>query len=128
MKEVHHRVKNNLQIITSLLSLQALDIKDEKVNKVFKDSQYRINAMALVHEMLYQSENLSLVDYGKYIVKLVQSLVNSYSDGLHEVELDFELPELLLSIDVAIPLGIMINEMITNSMKYAFKDISDRLI
>lgn len=128
LKEVHHRVKNNLQIITSLLSLQALDIKDEKVNKVFKDSQYRINAMALVHEMLYQSENLSLVDYGKYIVKLVQSLVNSYSDGLHEVELDFDLPELLLSIDVAIPLGIMINEMITNSMKYAFKDISDRLI
>lgn len=128
LKEVHHRVKNNLQIITSLLSLQALDIKDEKVNKVFKDSQYRINAMALVHEMLYQSENLSLVDYGKYIERLVYSLVSSYSDGIHEVKLDFDLPKLLLSIDVAIPLGIMINEIITNSMKYAFKDTEMRLI
>jgi len=121
LKEIHHRVKNNLQVITSLLSLQSSNIEDSKTKEIFKVSQFRINAMAMLHEELYQSEDLSKIGYGKYLQKLVEHLITSIKGPDNNIDLSIEVPETLkLNIDTAIPLGLLINEVITNSLKYGF--------
>lgn len=121
LKEIHHRVKNNLQVITSLLSLQSNSIDNPKVHDIFRVSQYRINAMAVLHETLYQSNDLSKIDYAQYLQKLIDYLIVSIKGTKASIQLDLELPEgLMLNIDTAIPLGLLINEIVTNSLKYGF--------
>jgi two-component sensor histidine kinase len=122
LKEIHHRVKNNLQIITSLLSLQAISIKDEKTKTFFDNSQYRINSMSLIHEMLYQSDILSEINYKDYLNKLLNKLVYTFKGFNHNINILIDVPEMYLNIDTAIPLGLLINEIVTNSLKYAFRD------
>lgn len=120
LKELHHRVKNNMQVISSMLSLQSNIIDNPIVNKVFQDSQLRIESMAIVHDLLYQSKNLSDIRFSDYINALVLDLVNSYKGIENNITIDIQVPEIEFNIQKAIPLGLFINEIITNSLKYAF--------
>jgi PAS domain S-box-containing protein len=120
LKEIHHRVKNNLQVISSLLKLQAGYIKDDRILEVFKESQNRIRAMALIHEKLYQSEDLAKSNFAEYIRSLATDLFRSYSVNSRMVKLNLKVEDVRLSIDTAIPCGLIINELISNSLKYAF--------
>lgn len=122
LKEIHHRVKNNLQVITSLLSLQSSFIKDEDTKGLFRYSQYRINSMGLVHEMLYKSEDISKINYGNYASNLVSSLITSMKGSENNVKLKLNIPDISINIDTAIPLGLLINEIITNSLKYGIRN------
>ncbi len=118
LREIHHRVKNNIQIISSLLSLQSKNIKDNKYAEMLRDSQDRIRSMALIHEKLYQSENLADINFNEYIKLLVQSLFRSY--GIRRIKLKMEVEDVSLDIDIAIPCGLIINELVSNSLKHAF--------
>jgi PAS domain S-box-containing protein len=120
LREVHHRVKNNLQIIVSLLNLQSRYIKDEITLSAFRESQNRVRAMALVHEKLYQSADLKNIDFGNYIRFLGKNLFQFFGMTGKGVTLSMDIPDIFLTIDTAIPLGLMINELISNSLKYAF--------
>lgn len=122
LKEVHHRVKNNLQIISSILNLQSSYIEDEKILEIIEESRHRIRSMAIIHENLYQTTNFSSINFRNYSRELVRNLISSYQFN-KEVEIDLqENVEMVdLSLDQAIPCGLVINELITNSMKYAFE-------
>ncbi len=122
LREIHHRVKNNMQIISSLLMLQEELSKDEKVNEMLKDSQNRIMSMALIHEKLYRSENLSKINLKEYIDDLVDGLFQSYGTGEDKVTLNINVENVLFGIDSAIPCGLIINELISNSLKHAFPE------
>ncbi|MBU2975503.1 sensor histidine kinase [Zobellia sp. B3R18] len=128
LKEIHHRVKNNLQVITSLLSLQSSFIKDDKIKGLFRYSQYRINSMAIIHEMLYRSKDLSRINYGDYVHQLASKLIASMRGSEKKIDLKIEAEELHLNLDTSVPLGLMINEIITNSLKYGFKNKDEGLI
>lgn len=127
MKEIHHRVKNNLQIVNSLLRLQSFEVKDEKILAMFKESQDRILSMAKLHEQLYQSEDFVFIDIKTHFETLVKSLINEYQVGVN-IKLDIKVEEVDIGVKTLVPLGLMINEMITNSLKYAFKDRTDGII
>lgn len=120
LREIHHRVKNNLQVISSLLNLQAEHIKDSQYTEMLKDSQHRIRAMALIHEKLYQSENLAYIDFDEYITSLVAGLVWSYGGKRDKVAVKTETEDIALGIDTAIPCGLIINELVSNALKHAF--------
>jgi len=122
LREIHHRVKNNMQVISSLLILQEELSKDEKVIEMLKDSQNRIMSMALIHEKLYRSENLSKIDLKEYIDDLVSGLFQSYGISDDEVTLNINVENFSLGIDSAIPCGLIINELVSNSLKHAFPD------
>lgn len=123
LKEVHHRVKNNLQIVSSLLNLQSENITDEKYLGLIKESQNRINSMALVHEMLYKSKDLSKIELKQYIEKLCSSVNMSYSSPDKEIIFDYAIESgVFLEIDMMIPIGLMLNEILSNSYKYAFPE------
>ncbi len=122
LKEIHHRVKNNLQIISSLLYLQSKSIKEEGALYMFKESQNRIKSMALIHEKLYRSEDLARIDFAEYIRNLTGSLSRSYEINPNKVELKINVDKTSLGIDTAIPCGLIINELVSNSLKYAFPD------
>ncbi|MFT6502985.1 MAG: two-component sensor histidine kinase [Crocinitomicaceae bacterium] len=128
LKEIHHRVKNNLQIITSLLSLQSSFIEDDTTKALFRYSQYRINSMAMIHEMLYKTEDVSKISYNEYVQMLVSSLIVSMKGTANNVETEVNVPDIHLNIDTAIPLGLLMNEIVTNSLKYGLKDDSAGLI
>jgi two-component sensor histidine kinase len=128
LKEIHHRVKNNLQVITSLLSLQSSFIEDEKTKELFSYSQYRINAMAVIHEMLYQTENISKINYGDYVRNLISGLIRSMKGENNKINLKINVEKINLNIDTAIPLGLLINEIVTNSLKYGFVGDTEREI
>ena len=119
LQEIHHRVKNNLQIIASLLSLQSGYVTDASTLAQFQACEGRIRSMALIHEKLYQSETLATVDLADYTVSLVNILVRSYSSD-SDVAVEFALAPVEVGIDTAVPLGLVINELVTNAMKYAF--------
>ncbi|MCK9150344.1 sensor histidine kinase [Methanobacterium alcaliphilum] len=120
LKEIHHRVKNNLQIISSLLSLQSDNIKDNQDKKIFKESQDRIKSMALIHEQLYQSKDLARINFATYVNNMMVYLFHSYSmDKMIDLKLDLD--NINLEIETAIPCGLIINELVSNSLKHAFK-------
>jgi len=120
MKEIHHRVKNNLMVIQSLLNLQSKYIKDPEVIKIFKESQNRAKSMALIHQRLYQSEDLKRIDFGEYAQALSVDLFNTYITKKDKIKLDINVESLKLDINTAIPLGLILNEILSNSLKYAF--------
>ncbi len=120
LKEIHHRVKNNLQIISSLLSLQGGYIQDEKILTLFKESELRVRSMALIHEKLYQSANLSRINFAEYLSHLTSSLLRSYGAAAHGVKLQLHVEELFLGVDTAIPCGLLVNELVSNALKHAF--------
>jgi PAS domain S-box-containing protein len=120
LKEVHHRVKNNLQIISSLLSLQAETLKDEKMMELMIESQNRIKSMALIHEKLYQTKALSKIDVRSYITELIDNLVTSYLTDKNSVKMELAIENIEFDIDTGIDVGLIINELISNSFKYAF--------
>ena len=119
LREIHHRVKNNMQIISSLLNLQTRYIEDEKVVDILKESQNRVKSMAMIHETLYQSEGFAKIGFSGYVNNLVRYLLQSYVDRDH-VNIITDLDEVFLDIDTAIPCGLIINELVTNSLKHAF--------
>lgn len=119
LQEIHHRVKNNLQIIASLLSLQSGYIRDPQTLMQFQESQGRIRSMALIHEKLYQSETLATVDLADYVQTLVSTLMRTYTTNA-KVKLECRLDPATVNIDTAVPVGLMLNELVTNALKYAF--------
>ncbi|MFN6569289.1 sensor histidine kinase [Dendronalium sp. ChiSLP03b] len=121
MKEVYHRVKNNLQVISSLLSLQSEYIKDKQDIEIFQQSQQRIASMALIHEKMYQSPDLAKINFSEYVQDLVASLCTSYERNASAIALNINIEEhILLGLDTAIPCGLIIHELVSNSLKYAF--------
>jgi PAS domain S-box-containing protein len=120
LKEVHHRVKNNLQVISSIFALQSQCIKDPNILAILTDSQSRIRSMALIHERLYQSDNLAQVDFTDYIQSLVSNLFSSYNINTESIKSQIQLENISLDIDAAIPCGLLINELVANSLKHAF--------
>ncbi len=120
LKEIHHRVKNNMQIISSLLSLQSRYIKDENHLAIFKESQNRVRSMAMIHEGLYRTQNLARINFEKYIENLMSALFSSYGIDQKVIKQKMDLNEVLLDIDTAIPCGLILNELVTNSLKHAF--------
>jgi PAS domain S-box-containing protein len=119
LKEVHHRVKNNLQVVSSLLSLQSECIKDKQTVEMFRESQNRIKSMALIHEKLYRSKDISKINFSEYIRSLSGNLVRSY-ETVSGVRLNLNVEDIYLGIDAAIPCGLIINELVSNSLKHAF--------
>ena len=124
-KEIHHRIKNNLQVISTLLYLESGNFSDEKVMEAFKDSQHRVKSMALVHEKLYQSEDMVSVDFADYIKNLADYLFQAYSTGGGKVSLKLDVENVFLGMDTAVPLGIIINELVSNALKHAFSKGED---
>ena len=122
LKEIHHRVKNNLQIVSGLLTLQAAQINDERLHRLIKESQSRIWTMTLIHQTLYQSDNLADIDMTDYICSLVGNLLSSHAQVAMPPTVSFDLVPVRLVIDKAIPLALIINELVTNALKHAFPD------
>ena len=122
LQEIHHRVKNNMQVISSILNLQSRSIKSKKVLEIFKSSQDRVRSMALIHERLYQSKDFAKVDFSRYVQSLTGYLFNSYGIGSEAIRLTMDIKDISLWINSAIPCGLIINELVSNSLKYAFPD------
>jgi PAS domain S-box-containing protein len=122
LREIHHRVKNNLQIISSLLNLQSQYMEDEETQKIFLESKNRVKSMALIHEKLYRSSSLAHVNFEDYVESLVESLIYSYMDVSANIQTEIDLNGICLNIDTAIPCGLIINELVSNSLKHAFQN------
>jgi PAS domain S-box-containing protein len=120
LKEIHHRVKNNLQVISSLLSLQASKLPGDDMVDILKESQTRVKSMALVHEELYQSDDFSRIDFADYAHRLTTSLFHTYRPETTPITLAVDVEEIFLTVDTAIPCGLIINELVSNALKYAF--------
>lgn len=128
LKEIHHRVKNNLQIISSLLNLQAGTISDTKTKAVVVESQSRVKTMALIHQLLYESDNFSIIDFNKYLHKLMFSLHGTFKNPNQKIQYSINAENVFLDIDKAVPLGLITNELATNAYKYAFQHAEDGII
>ncbi|WP_167286076.1 tetratricopeptide repeat-containing sensor histidine kinase [Paraflavitalea devenefica] len=123
MKELHHRVKNNLQIVSSLLSLQTYKVQDAGAVSVLRESQQRVQAMSFIHQRLYKKDELTSVNMKEYFTDLAESLLASYGFDRDHFDLQIRIDREMMDIDKALPIGLIINEMITNSLKYAYRDI-----
>ena len=121
LKEIHHRVKNNLQVISSLLSLQASKLASDDMANILRESQTRVKSMALVHEELYQSDDFSRIDFADYAHRLTTSLFHTYRTDTTPIMLAVDVEDVFLTVDTAIPCGLIINELVTNALKYAFR-------
>jgi two-component sensor histidine kinase len=122
LKEIHHRVKNNLQIITSMINLQLKMVKDESVKRTLQDSLNRINTMGQLHRSLYQGESLAEVRMGEYLDSLLDSIRDMFGTRGKEVKIETHFEDISLDPDKAIPVGLIVNELVTNSYKHAFED------
>lgn len=122
LREIHHRVKNNMQIISSLLNLQSEKIKSQEVRRAFEASQSRIRSMALIHEMLYKSKDYTSVDFAPYVQNLASQLFNAYKVDTDVVRLTLDIKDVFLDINRAVTCGLIINELISNALKYAFPE------
>ncbi|MFH1266359.1 MAG: histidine kinase dimerization/phosphoacceptor domain -containing protein, partial [Planctomycetota bacterium] len=122
LKEVHHRVKNNLQVISSLLNLQAQELSDPKTVRLFQESQGRVRSMALIHEQLYRSDDLAHIDFAAYVEQLVAHLRGSFGNSGGRVDVRLDVQPLPLSLDLAIPCGMIVNELVSNALEHAFPD------
>jgi two-component sensor histidine kinase len=128
MKELHHRVKNNLQIVSSLLSLQTYKVQDEGAVSVLRESQQRVQAMSFIHQRLYKKEELTAVNMKEYLTDLAESLLSSYGFHRDHFDLQIKIDKEMMDIDKALPIGLIINEMITNALKYAYRDVQHPLL
>ncbi|MCU0876043.1 MAG: HAMP domain-containing protein [Pirellulaceae bacterium] len=122
LKEVHHRVKNNLQVISSLLDLQAQELHDPEVIRLFQESQGRVRSLALIHEQLYRSPDLSQIDFAAYVQELVERLAQGMGKTAARVSFRFDLAPVQLPLDLAIPCGMIINELVSNALEHAFSE------
>lgn len=122
LKEVHHRVKNNLQVISSILNLQTHYIKDNGVLDILQEIQNRIKSMSLVHENLYQNKTLSMLNFGDYITNLTQNLLYSYKAKNKNINIDLKIENINLNLDYSIPCGLILNELVSNCFKHAFSE------
>ena len=120
LKEIHHRVKNNLYVISSLLNIQSTYVEDPDVIDFFQDSQNRIQTMAMIHEQLYQSNNLAQINFKEYLQRLVNNLLSSYNPNPKLLKAIINVESLHLNLEIAIPCGLLINELVTNAFKHAF--------
>jgi PAS domain S-box-containing protein len=120
LREIHHRVKNNMQVVSALLILQSKKTKDRKILEMFRDSEHRIKTMALIHEKLYQSRSFGTIDLAEYLTRLIQYLFRSYEELSAGVTLDMDVRDISLDLDTALPVSLIINELVSNSLKYAF--------
>ncbi|WP_298488264.1 sensor histidine kinase [uncultured Maribacter sp.] len=125
LKEIHHRVKNNLQTVSSLLSMQSRNMEDKELQTLLKGTQNRVISMSMIHEMLYMRNDLSKIEYKTYVQELSQYLIKSIKGIENKVKLTIDIPDIKLGIDTAIPLGLLINETITNALKYGIVDDSE---
>ena len=127
LKEIHHRVKNNLQIISSILNLQSSFVHDENTLEILQESRNRIRSMAIIHENLYRTEDFSSINFADYLYNLVTNLIASYR--IHDViHLQSDMDKIDLVLDQAIPCGLLVNELITNSLKYAWTNAQEGTI
>jgi two-component system, sensor histidine kinase PdtaS len=122
LREIHHRVKNNLQVVSSLLGLQSRAADDDQIRKMLKDSQDRIHSMALLHEVLYQSNTFSRVNLPDYIWQIASHLFTSHGIGGDRIRLLTNLEPIDLNLEAAVPCGLILNELVSNALKYAFPD------
>jgi len=120
LQEVHHRVKNNLQVISSILNLQSSYVKDENSLNILRESQNRIKSMSFIHESLYQTRDFSRIEFSDYILSLSNNLIHSYSIDIGKIALKTKFEKVFLSLDQAIPCGLIVNELVSNALKYAF--------
>ena len=125
LKEIHHRVKNNLQVISSLLNLQSSGISDTRTRELFTESQNRIRSMALVHEQLYRTRDLSSIDCAEYLKSLATNLFRSYGGETRGIELRIEAAGMTVGVDAAIPCGLIVNELVSNALKHGFNGSND---
>jgi len=128
MREIHHRVKNNLQMVSSLLSLQSNYIKDETALEAVNDSRNRVHSMSLIHQSLYGEEDLSTIEINDYVQKLVENLYQSYTINPDKIKLITDIDAMKLDVDTIIPIGLILNELITNCLKYAFPNQTNGMI
>lgn len=129
LKEIHHRVKNNLQVIASMLNLQSVHLDDAQAQIVLQESQNRVIAMATIHEKLYQSKNLARIDFGAYIHDLTAQLLSGYMGNDHTIQLEVVAEDIWLSVNTAVPCGLILNELVSNALKHAFlADQTNKLI
>ncbi len=119
LKEIHHRVKNNLEVVSSLLALQSAKIDDPNVQEAMLASQNRVQSMGILHQKLYQSEHLAFIEMKNYFINLCENILDSYNES-ERIKVDIDMNEIDLDVDTAVPLGLIVNELFTNSLKYAF--------
>jgi len=126
LREIHHRVKNNLQIIAALLMLQAEESENPELISKYKESENRIHAMSLIHERIYQSKNLSDINLTSYMQSLIDDLIYSYGYDSGQLDISLNSGDFNLSIETVMPIGLIINELVSNSLKYAFVGFDDK--
>lgn len=128
LKEVHHRVKNNMQVISSILNLQSSYVTDQYALNLLKESQNRIKTMAYIHESLYQNKTFTSINFSDYISTLTNNILQSYAASIQKVKLELNIQKIILNLDTSIPAGLIINELVTNSIKHAFTESNEGII